>query len=67
MKSVMRALAATLCAGLITVSLTACGSAADAGKRIIRVGHNQATDHPTNIALLYVCMDGTLRCISSNK
>lgn len=40
-------------AGLLMLSgLAGCGSAAAAGgKRIIRIGHNQSTNHPTHIAL----------------
>ena len=35
---------------VMAVSMTGCGSATD-GKRIVRIGHNQATTHPTHIAL----------------
>ena len=42
---------ALLCVLVLTVSLFAgCGGAGD-GKRIIRIGHNQATTHPTHIGL----------------
>ena len=49
MKLLRKPLAATLCALLLLPVLSGC-SAGD--KTIIRIGHNQATDHPTNIALL---------------
>lgn len=42
-------LAAAGLSAVMAVSMTGCG-AAD-GKRIIRIGHNQATTHPTHIAL----------------
>ena len=42
---------ALLCVLVLTVSLFAgCGGAGD-GRRIIRIGHNQATSHPTHIGL----------------
>ena len=52
----MRKLYGVLCLSLGTVlmasALTGCaGSNAD-GRRIVRIGHNQATDHPTHVALL---------------
>jgi len=37
---------------LIVASLTGCGSRGEEKRRIVRIGHNQATDHPTHIALL---------------
>lgn len=49
MKNRSKAFAVALCALLLAVSLTGCSGS---DKRIIRIGHNQATDHPTNIALL---------------
>ncbi|MBQ8508608.1 MAG: TRAP transporter substrate-binding protein [Clostridia bacterium] len=42
---------ALLCLAAMTVCLLAgCGSAGD-GRRIIRIGHNQSTSHPTHIGL----------------
>lgn len=42
--------AALLCAGtLVGAMLTGCGSADE--RKIIRIGHNQSTNHPTHIAL----------------
>lgn len=51
MKVFQKALLVTLCAGL-AVPAFACNASAKDDRRIIRIGHNQATDHPTNIALL---------------
>ena len=50
MKQVRKGLTLLLCVGLVAALFTGCSS--DDGKRIIRIGHNQATDHPTHIALL---------------
>ncbi len=36
---------------LAAMALTGCAGASD-GRRIVRIGHNQATDHPTHVALL---------------
>ena len=52
MKKFQKVLTALLSAVLLSTMLSGCGSGADAGKRIVRIGHNQATDHPTHIALL---------------
>lgn len=49
MKVLSKAFAAALGILLLTAALTGCSGS---DKRIIRIGHNQATDHPTNIALL---------------
>ncbi len=49
MKCFLRGFAASLCALLLTASLTGCGGQ---NRRIIRIGHNQASSHPTNLALL---------------
>lgn len=51
MKGVYRALSLSLGAGLVALALTGCQGASD-GRRIVRIGHNQATDHPTHVALL---------------
>lgn len=37
---------------VLMVALAGCGSEGDLGQRVIRIGHNQATDHPTHLALL---------------
>lgn len=47
-----RALAVMLCMGMLSAALSGCGASGGEHRQIIRVGHNQATDHPTNIALL---------------
>ncbi len=47
MKGVYRALSLSLGAGLVALALTGCQGASD-GRRIVRIGHNQATDHPTH-------------------
>ena len=52
MKKFYRVLTVAIGAVLLSTMLSGCGSGADAGKRIVRIGHNQATDHPTHIALL---------------
>ncbi len=49
MKKIQKSISAALCIFLLTAALTGCSGS---GKRIIRIGHNQAVDHPTNIALL---------------
>lgn len=49
MKPLFKAFAAALCVLLLAAALTGCSGS---DKRIIRIGHNQATDHPTNVALL---------------
>lgn len=44
--------AALALAGLTALSmLSGCGSAAADGRMIVRIGHNQSTNHPTHIAL----------------
>ena len=37
---------------MILGTLSGCGASSENGKKIIRIGHNQSTNHPTNIALL---------------
>lgn len=49
-RSLRNTLALMLSVGVVATVLCGCGSAAD-GKRIIRIGHNQATDHPTHLGL----------------
>ncbi len=51
MKGVYRVLSLSLGAVLVASALTGCQGAGD-GRRIVRIGHNQATDHPTHVALL---------------
>ena len=43
-------IALLLVVAMMACMFAGCGTAAD-GKRIIRIGHNQATDHPTHIGL----------------
>lgn len=38
--------------GILILLLTGCSTGAGSQKQIVRIGHNQATDHPTHIALL---------------
>lgn len=53
MKKRIRALALALAAVLALGTLAGCGSASAAdGKYIIRIGHNQSTNHPTHTGLL---------------
>lgn len=52
MKQRRRVLATMLCImGMAAVALSGCSAEGGDHRRIVRVGHNQATDHPTNIAL----------------
>ena len=51
MKQWRKMLAICACTSLSILLLSGCGEAKEE-KQIIRVGHNQATDHPINIALL---------------
>ncbi len=37
--------------GVLMAALAGCGGGSS-GQKIVRIGHNQATDHPTHIALL---------------
>lgn len=52
MKRYRRIISALLCTVIAAAAFSACGKAGEGGKQIVRIGHNQATDHPTNIALL---------------
>lgn len=53
MKNFYRVLSLSLSAVLMTSILAGCGNGSGSGdRRIVRIGHNQATDHPTHIALL---------------
>ena len=52
MKKRYRAAAVVLVLTMILGMMTGCGASADNGKKIIRIGHNQSTNHPTHIALL---------------
>ncbi len=49
MKSFPKAVFPALCALLLTAVLSGCSGG---DKRTVRIGHNQAADHPTNLALL---------------
>ena len=48
MKSFPKAVFPALCALLLTAVLSGCSGG---DKRTVRIGHNQAADHPTNLAL----------------
>lgn len=50
MKRFRKVLALALSVGMIAALLTGCGSGDD--RRIVRIGHNQATDHPTLAGLI---------------
>ena len=52
MKRCHRVLAIITCVGVLSSALAGCGAGGGDQRSIVRVGHNQATDHPTNIALL---------------
>ena len=52
MRRYRRFIAVMISAGLLAASATGCSSGGGDSRQIIRIGHNQATDHPTNIALL---------------
>lgn len=45
-------MALALASVLMLGTLGGCGSAASDGRQIIRIGHNQSTNHPTHIALV---------------
>lgn len=51
MRRLQKVIAAALCVSLALSSLAGCSTGGSEDKIIIRIGHNQATDHPTNIAL----------------
>lgn len=40
-----------ICMEMAAAALSGCGMGGSGGQRMIRIGHNQATDHPTHIAL----------------
>ena len=50
MKRFQKTLALALTAALAAVALSGCGSDGD-DRTIVRIGHNQSTNHPTHIAL----------------
>lgn len=52
MKRTFRRMALALVSVLMLGTLGGCGSAASDGRQIIRIGHNQSTNHPTHIALV---------------
>ena len=51
MKTFKKVLALALATVMLAAVLTGCGSSAD-NRMIIRIGHNQSTNHPTHIALV---------------
>nr|WP_297275386.1 TRAP transporter substrate-binding protein [uncultured Agathobaculum sp.] len=51
MKTFKKVLVLALAAAVSAAVLTGCGQGAD-GRTIIRIGHNQSTNHPTHIALV---------------
>ena len=51
MRGLYRALSLSFGTLLAAAVLTGCAGVSD-GRRIVRIGHNQATDHPTHVALL---------------
>lgn len=52
MKRYRGALAVAVSMGMLAAMVFGCGATEDGSRQIIRIGHNQATDHPTHIALL---------------
>ncbi len=52
MKKGQKVIAAMVCVSLLPAALSGCTAKVGEHRRIIRVGHNQATDHPTNLALM---------------
>ena len=52
MKRILRAAALTLAAVVSLGMLAACGASGEDNRQIIRIGHNQSTNHPTHIALV---------------
>ncbi len=51
MKQCRRVLAVFASMTIAVTALSGCGAGSGDKRQIIRIGHNQATDHPTNIAL----------------
>ena len=52
MKRYRRIFPVIISAGILAAALSGCSGNGGDDKQIVRIGHNQATDHPTNIALL---------------
>lgn len=52
MKRKLRRVALGLASVLLLGALAGCGSSQEDGRQIIRIGHNQSTNHPTHIALV---------------
>ncbi len=52
MKKIKRTAAAAMTAVIAALLFTACGSGSGESKRIVRIGHNQSSTHPTNIGLM---------------
>ena len=54
MKKKLRAASLLLASVLAAGLLAGCGGSGSDGKMIIRIGHNQSTNHPTHIALVAI-------------
>ena len=52
MKKILRTAALALAGALALTALSGCSASATDGLQIIRIGHNQSTNHPTHIALV---------------
>lgn len=52
MKRYRAALTVLIALGVLMAGISGCGAKEGDSRRIIRIGHNQATEHPTHIALL---------------
>lgn len=52
MKRYRRIFPVIVSAGILAAALSGCSGNGGDSKQTVRIGHNQATDHPTNIALL---------------
>lgn len=52
MKRYRRIFPVIISAGILAAALSGCSGNGGDSKQTVRIGHNQATDHPTNIALL---------------
>lgn len=52
MKRYRRIFPMIISAGILAATLSGCRGNGGDSRQIVRIGHNQATDHPTNIALL---------------
>ena len=52
MKNILRTAALALAGALALTALSGCSASATDGLQIIRIGHNQSTNHPTHTGLL---------------